>query len=298
MARDPDRTRRNALAVVALVMSSLLAGGAVFAVAQVLTAYQSTLADALRGDVEVQVPVAARTLGAGTVITPEDLEMVSIGEEYLPDSALLQVEHLVGRTVLERLLAGDLVRYERLAPAEAGQGLSALVPRGMRALSLDLADGEQVSGFIEPGDGVDLLVTLPVDKSDQRAAETITLVQGVRVLAVNERISETVSGEQIRRPRVTLAVSPDVVERITHALEVGAPKLTLRSAIDTTSAETHGAVVSDLLGADADRVTVSEFRARFTEADVERMIEIILGRDKVRERVVDPHLVRAVPRAR
>jgi pilus assembly protein CpaB len=297
MAADPDRTRRTTLAIVAMLVSVFLAGGAVYAVAQVLAAYQDQLRQTEEAHVVrlIQVPVAVHTIGVGDVIEAADLKVVELAADYVAATAITQVEDLVGRTVVERLLAGDLVRIERLAPPASGQGLSALIPNGMRAISLDMTDDRQVSGFIEPGDGVDLLVTLPPDEVDAaRVSETLTLVQGAKVLAVNEKISETVRGEGIKSQRVTLAISPDVVERVTHALEVGQAKLTLRSCIDMTQIETNGVVSADLIGSAEKRVTVAEFKERYSEADVERMIDVVMGRNKVRERVIDPRLIRDI----
>lgn len=289
-----QQTLRRIWALSAAVLSAVVAAGSMYAVVHVLAAYEGELRGAHEGRVRsVKVPVVARTLGVGHVITEQDLAEVEMSADFVPITALQGPEDIVGRTAIERILAGELVRIERLAPPSAGRGLNAIVPTGLRAISLDLADEQQVSGFIEPGDGVDLLVTIPsAGSADKQLAETVTLVQAARVLAVNEKISETVRGHQVVRQQVTLAVPPDIVERVTHALEVGRAKLTLRSEIDLTNVESNGTQVADLLGTEEKRLTVQQFRERVTEADVERMVEVIHGSETKREPVIDPRLIR------
>jgi Flp pilus assembly protein CpaB len=72
----------------------------------------------------------------------------------------------------------------------------------MRALSIDISDGSAVSGFLNPGNYVDVIVTIEGD--DTREAETVTLLQAVTVLAVNNRMgnsSESIEGRGPRTPR-------------------------------------------------------------------------------------------------
>lgn len=301
MAVDAGAGRRRMGALAAIVLSGALGLAAASTVFVVVRRYTSEL-DEIResADNQIFVPVATRIVGAGTVLGAEDLQLIEIDSAYIPLTVETRMDGLLGRTVLERLLPGEFVRTERLARPEGGQGLSALIPTGMRAVSLNLADGDQVSGFIEPGDGVDVLITLPKADEEELEAETVTLLQGVRVLAVNEKVSETLQGQEIRKPQVTVAIPPNDVEKVTHALEIGRAKLTLRASIDMTHVETNGATATDLLGREATRLTVQQYRETVTPADVDRMIELIHGADKTREKAVnvDPALLRPVATSR
>jgi pilus assembly protein CpaB len=236
------------------------------------------------------IPVPARTLGAGTVITESDLEMVKVEAAYVPSKAVRRMEDLVGRTVDQRLLEGEYVRGERLAELTPNQGLNSIVPEGARAVAVDLRDGDWVVGFVEPGNAVDLLVTLP--KDEDGVAETVTVVQAVRVLAVNEKVAKTADGHVIRTPQITLAIPLAFAEGVVHSLAIGNGKITLRSEIDLHRQQTNGARSFEKLG--AGRVSVAEFRSRYSEADVTRWIEMVYGDRKVREPVVDPSLLRGI----
>jgi pilus assembly protein CpaB len=265
-----------------------VAGGVAWVVYEVVGTYQSQVAfiEGAYDERTVEVLSMKAELGPGTTITEEHLELVEMGIDYVPLSVLRRPEDVIGRVTKERLLPGDLLRRERLAPVGAGQGLNAIVPEGMRALGLNLSSDDQVSGFIEPGNFVDLLATLPDDEN--REAETITLLQATRVLAVDEKISVTASGEIVKTPQITLAVSPDLAEKVTHVMAEATPKLTLRTDIDVHHRETNGTMSSDLLGTEQTRMSVTQYRESFDEDAVTDMLEIIHGHDKKRERAVSP----------
>lgn len=250
----------------------------------VISSYQRELLTVTKPDQVIDVIVAAHDIWQGKTIVPEDLAMRELPLDYVPDSVLRNTDQAVGRVPRERILAQEFIREERLADPEAGVGLNAIIPRGMRALSINISDGSAVSGFLNPGNYVDTLVTIEGD--DAREAETRTLLQAVTVLAVNNRLGNSAESLERARPSVTLAVTPDLAEKLTHAVAQGAVTLTLRNDIDVTHVETHGALVSNLLGGanDDKRITVQEWTAR-TRASVDGTVTIIQGRDVSTEKV-------------
>ncbi|MEQ1502227.1 MAG: Flp pilus assembly protein CpaB [Myxococcota bacterium] len=243
------------------------------------------------------VPVLIRTVGVGTVLGPSDLSLMEIELVYVPRTALRDPLAITGRTVSERMLVGDYVRTERLADPEAGSGLTALIPPGMRALTVNVIDWSRVAGFVQPGDSVDVIVTIPASADGTRRSETKTLAQAVKVLAVDEKISDTATGtEPARIPQVTVAVKPDVAERMLHALKVGSAALTLRSEIDLrTAAETDGQIGTAWIGRQHGRMSVDEFRARVDAAALQRMVDLVMGPPPPDPGpAVDPALLRKV----
>ncbi len=281
-------SRRNtggrARAVFFLLVSLAAAAVAVVVVFLVISSYQQQIMDAEKVDDTVLVMVAARDLYQGVTIEEGDLEMRHLPPTFVPNSVLRQREQAVGRVPRERILKDEFIREERLAESEAGLGLNAIIPRGMRALSINISDGSAVSGFLNPGNYVDILVTLPGD-DEQREAETVTLLQAVPVLAVNARVGERNSGMDNAKPSITVAVTPEQAERLTHAVAQGAVTLTLRNDIDVTHVETHGAIVNEMLGGDAEetRITVKEWRAQQAENN-SRTLTIISGQSSKTEK--------------
>lgn len=251
----------------------------------VINSYQQELKVVNRPDETVNVMVAAHDIWQGKTIDAEDLAMVQLPPDYVPDPVLRLPEQAVGRVPRERILAHEFIREERLADPEAGVGLNAIIPRGMRALSINISDGSSVSGFLNPGNYVDVLVTIPGD--EDREAETNTLLQAVTVLAVNNRLGTTAEATTERyKPSVTVAVTPDLAERLTHAVAQGTVTLTLRNDIDVTHVETHGAFASSLLGGVTDdkRITVKEWTERRAQS-ADGAVTIILGQDITKEKV-------------
>ena len=98
-------------------------------------------------------------------------QVVQIPPKLLPEGVFLTPERVVGRIPRERVLANDLVRAERLSDPESGVGLETVIPRGLRAISVDLADGPALSGFLQPGSYVDVMATFtPEELPPQRTS--------------------------------------------------------------------------------------------------------------------------------
>jgi pilus assembly protein CpaB len=255
-------------ALIFLILSFGAALVAAFVIYIVIVSYQRELVTA-SAPVELNpVMVAAKDMWQGKTIEETDLAVTELPPEYIPDEALKTPEQAVGRVPRERILAHEFIRNERLADPAAGLGLNAIIPRGMRAMSINITDGSAVSGFLNPGNYVDVLVT--IEGEEGRPAETVTLLQAVTVLAVNNRLGDMQAEavDQNLRPSVTLAVTPDLAEKLTHAIVQGSVTLTLRNDIDVTQVETHGALVSNLLGGEkqGERITVREWTQRNAES--------------------------------
>lgn len=236
-----DRGALRALIFIGLAVTM----GAVSLVAlfQLISGYQERIDEAKRPEDTVMVIVAARDLYQGVTITEEDLYAVRIPPRFLPEGVFLSPEHVVGRIPRERILANEFVRADRLADPESGIGLNAVIPRGMRAISVNIRDGAALSGFLNPGNYVDVLVTVTPDdktggaRSGKAEPETKTLLQAVFVLGVNSRMqkesaedAEKSRGKQ--KPSVTLLVTADDAEQVAHAENLGDIRLALRNDLD------------------------------------------------------------------
>jgi Flp pilus assembly protein CpaB len=118
-------------------------------------------------------------------------------------------------------------------------------------------------------------VTLPGQKKQGREGsteefdpQTRTLLQAVTVLAVNNRLGggQRIATDKVK-PSVTLAVTPEQAEKITHAVTQGGVTLTLRNDIDVTHVENNGAQVENLLGGrdGSKRMTIAEWKQRIVQ---------------------------------
>ena len=159
-----------------LAMSLVAAVGATAMIYNVMQSLQHELDIAQQRAERFKVVAAKTTLYPGDTVRAEDLEYVELEQEFVPDNTFDDIAKVVGRVPLERVLAHDLVRIERLADEDAGQGMPALIPPGMRAISLKITDASAVGGFLNPGNFVDVLVTIDSankDKKTERMTRTV-----------------------------------------------------------------------------------------------------------------------------
>jgi pilus assembly protein CpaB len=251
MAREGGGGSGPVRALIFLAMAITLGSVSLVALYKLITNYQARIDEAKRPEDTVMVIVAARDLYQGVTINEEDLYAVQIPPRYLPEGVFLSPEHVVGRIPRERILANEFVRADRLADPESGIGLNAVIPRGMRAISVNISDGAALSGFLNPGNYVDLLVTLESEEDKSAQPETRTLLQAVFVLGVNSRMQKESREEASekrgkQKPSVTLLVTADQAEQVAHAENMGEIRLSLRNDLDVNFASLPGVDVEDL----------------------------------------------------
>lgn len=210
----------------------------------------------------VVVVLAARTLYPGVPIAEEDLFLMELPTHMLPTvtdpetsevkfaSVMFNPEQVIGQFPREKILANEYIRQERLADPGSGIGLNALIPTGMRAISVDVSGANALTGFLQPGSYVDILVTMKVGTPPETI--TKTLLQAVFVLAVNARLTNE-SEEQVKERGggnergITILVTAAQAEDIVTGLRAGTLSLTLRNPQDVTSTPLDGMSMSELL---------------------------------------------------
>ncbi|MCA1840798.1 MAG: Flp pilus assembly protein CpaB [Actinomycetota bacterium] len=175
----------------------------------------------------VSVVVAARDVEAGVSITPEMLRIARMPDRYLPAAVLRDPARAIGRTTSSPLFEGETVTIRRLS---ADGGLSASVPKGMRAYSLSISSGSSLGFSPKPGDRVDVIVTYLREVLGE--AQAITVLRNAQVLASGGKVrSSFASGKVTDRlgldgssgpgSAITLLVSPQDSERLAMAEALG-----------------------------------------------------------------------------
>jgi pilus assembly protein CpaB len=178
-----------------------------------------------------EVVVAADDLQVGVKIEDKDIRLVHFPSGDLPAGCFHQKTKLVGRGVVLPIAKGEFVLPNKLAGENAGSGLPSLIPPGMRALSVRVNDTTSVSGFVQPGTRVDVLLTGNPQGSNEQ--QTTTVLENVAVIATGQRLERNSAGEPQSAPVVTLLVSPDDAQRLTLASTQGHIQLALRNPLDT-----------------------------------------------------------------
>jgi pilus assembly protein CpaB len=177
------------------------------------------------------VVVAADDLQVGVKIEDKDIRLVHFPSGDLPAGCFHQKTKVTGRGVVLPIARGEFVLPNKLAGENAGSGLPSLIPPGMRALSVRVNDTTSVSGFVQPGTRVDVLLTGNPQGSNEQ--QTTTVLENVAVIATGQRLERNSAGEAQSAPVVTLLVSPDDAQRLTLASTQGHIQLALRNPLDT-----------------------------------------------------------------
>jgi pilus assembly protein CpaB len=177
------------------------------------------------------VVVAADDLQVGTKLEDKDIRVVHFPSSDLPAGTFHTKTKVVGRGVVLPIARGEFVLPIKLAGENAGSGLPSLIPPGMRAVSVRVNDTTSVSGFVQPGTRVDVLLTGNPQGSNEQ--QTNTVLENVAVIATGTRLERNSAGEAQSAPVITLLVSPDDAERLTLASSQGHIQLALRNPLDT-----------------------------------------------------------------
>lgn len=182
-----------------------------------------------------EVMVAANDLQVGARVEERDIKVIKIPAADLPPSAPRRKADVIGRGVIIPISKGEFILPTRLAAENAGAGLPALIPPGMRAVSVRVNEVVSVAGFVTPGTRVDVLLTgSPAGAGDQ---QTTTVLQNVAVLASGHTLERTSTGEAQNTAVITLLVTPDDAQRLTLASTEGRIQLALRNPVDTKQDE-------------------------------------------------------------
>ena len=191
------------------------------------------------------VVVAAENLPLGTRIVKEQVKAVGWPAATPVKGSFASADEIVGRGLIQPVLANEPLTESKLAPREAGAGLSPSIPPGMRALSIKVNDVIGVAGFTVPGARVDVVVV--INGNDGMAR---TVVSNLQVLTAGTKydIEQAKDGQPIPSSVVTLLVTPEQAERITLAQTNGSITLVLRNPLDTAPTETNGIRMNGLMG--------------------------------------------------
>ncbi len=212
-----------AFIMVALVMASL-AGAGVYLYLKGTPAAEAQAPDT------TPVVVARGDLTFGTTLKEEHLRVVDFPKSAIPAGAFGSVDSVLSQTTKVFVVDGEPVLASKLS--SIGGGLSVRIPPDMRGMSIKVNEVTGVSGFVLPGDRIDVLVT--IDNADGTMnAVTRTILQDVEVLASGVK-TETKNNQNVTVQTVTVLVNPDGAEKMALAVDQGTVHLALRNPVDRT----------------------------------------------------------------
>jgi pilus assembly protein CpaB len=138
--------------------------------------------------------------------------------------------------------AGDPIGRGGIVKPGDRDFLQIVLSPGARAIAIPVAMGGASTGILYPGDRVDVILTQTFKNDPPLTRRSVgeTVVENLRVLAIDSIDAKSIASGNSFGRTVTLEVTPEQAEKINVATELGKLSLTLRS-ITTTEAVTAAA---------------------------------------------------------
>ena len=198
-----------------------------------------------------RVVVAAQDIPIGSQLTAQMLRTVEWPASNVPSGSVQDEKRLVDRVTITGVYKDEPVLLAKLAPEGAKAGLSSIVAKGKRAITVKVNEVVGVAGFALPGNYVDVMVNTQEEGGRRGPDKDFSLskivLERILVLAVAQETSTDVNKPKVVSA-VTLEVSPEEAEKLDLARSVGALSLVLRNQVDPESVKTAGATKARLLG--------------------------------------------------
>lgn len=192
--------------------------------------------------VSVDVLVAKADIPIGHRLSPQDVTWqawpasASSGNFIRKQDNPGAIEGLTDSIARASFVSGEPIREEKLVKAKGSGYMAAILPPGMRAVSVGVSAESGASGFILPNDRVDIVLTRR-DKEAEKAAGTEvhvseTILSDVRVLAIDQQVEEKNGQKVVVGKTATLELTPSQVETVELSRSIGTMSLALRSITD------------------------------------------------------------------
>lgn len=227
------RNKRFLFVMVGALVFGLLAA---FSVSRYLSSAQANNGNMTR------VAVAKVDIQLGTKIIAEQVGEVEVPAGTAPDGTFESVEKLVGRVAVVNIAPREAITDAKLAPAGTEGGLTAVIPEGYRAMTVKVDDAVGVSGFIQPGAVVDVVVVIdPKENSINQDPVSKVVLQNIKVLANGQNLDKPKNEREATTVKaVTLQVTPEQAEKLALAANEGKLQLIMRNSTDQADSQTTG----------------------------------------------------------
>ena len=174
----------------------------------------------------VPIVIARNPISIGAQVNEHDLELIQMASGTAPETGFESVRSVAGRTSRVSIMPNEPVLRSNLLGDD--ENFSALIPQGMRAVTVSIKRSEALAQILQRGGTVDVLSFFTFNGTNILTAETI--VEQARVLGVNKGGSDgAVKGATDGHMEVTLIVTPDEAKRIVAAMNQGGVDLIVRN---------------------------------------------------------------------
>lgn len=229
-------------AAVAAIMAGVLAKGfigkkQVAAEPKVITKVETT--DVLVAGRDIQM---GEKLAAGSVTwkpwPKANLLPTMITKDAMPDA---EDKYAEARAFIP-MYEGETVNDKKIVKPGEGGFMSAILPKGMRAISVAVSPRSSAGGFILPNDRVDVILTKKI-QGKGNLVKSETVIANVRILAMNQIFKKVQEGEDVAMKEVetaTLELTSQQAEILAKVETEGELALALRSIAENDGKAVDG----------------------------------------------------------
>jgi pilus assembly protein CpaB len=202
----------------------------------------------------VEVFVVNQQMRYGQRITKDDVRAVKWPQDAIPEGAFKTMEELFPkgddalRSVLRTMEKDEAILALKVTAPGEDAGVGSRLGPGMRAFAIHVDVTSGVSGFLRPGDRVDVYWT---GSPPGGGGEFTKLIDtNVRLIAVDQSADEDISDAVLART-VTVEATPQQVASLAQAQQSGRLWLSLVGVDDATVASAVQVDQRELLGIEA-----------------------------------------------
>ncbi|MEL6567520.1 MAG: Flp pilus assembly protein CpaB [Pseudomonadota bacterium] len=191
---------------------------------------------------QTPVLVVTRDVAVGELLYPTDFAWKEWPDEaininYFTQDVFPSANEDLSNSVVRKSMVENepVLPHKIVQKGEAGY-MAALITPGMRAVSVEISVDRASGGFILPGDHVDVHISMEVqvlvDGVEEARPTTLTLIENVRVLAIDQAFGEGTGGQFAIGSTATVELYPEQARLLILADRLGAVTMTLRSLQD------------------------------------------------------------------
>lgn len=240
------------VARMAVMGVAVLAAGGAFMLASKMANKEPEIREVASNEPQIELVellVAAEDIQLGTSIKPKMVKWQKwpkegVSKGYIQKSASPdglgdgEEDPAIARGVF---FAGEPIRESKLVRAGSGY-MSAILPTGKRAIATSISTATGAGGFVLPNDHVDVIMTRRAEGNEDDGFITETILENIRVLAIDQTIEEKDGEAVVVGETATLQLTPEQAKILTVAQQMADRlALSLRSLEDSNDEETKGA---------------------------------------------------------
>lgn len=222
-----------------------------------------------------KVVVPKRKLLRGEMVGTDDISLRDVPTKYADSNSVNggNYETAVGQRLSYDIDQGRPLLWAHL---EGGRTptFSGKVPSGLRAMTVKVDEINSISGFLQPKDRIDLLLSYGSGVSNQ----IFPLIQNLDVIAtgIQTLVDKSAQGGKRSFTTITVKVSPEEAKKITLSQQVGKLTAMLRNPDDEAPLSTVPMSVAQLLNKPIP-VKKEKVRRKVVQKKKEKGIEYIIG---------------------